>query len=762
MMDLDSLMEELKSGSSDLARLLRRLQGFDKDTQRLRICVALIDQILPVYRVVDSEVRALAVDLLCCRVGISQLLVKTRETVNENSSDLLADIVSSPKFDGILGNEREFSELRGLLTVRVMETLNRASLELHSGRISTVADLYPEWLLEIALRNKVDWRFINSCLRMKKVDYFRKEVFLSLVERFNRKPDYTFLQQLLHSVDGGIDESNAAGFLELLKILNINDWPLVASMVTKSPVHTQKVVTRLMTNAELVLEKQLSLFALKSYIQQTPIGEQERLTNFVLLLLMRLDNAQVMDISTRPVFLNAISNHLESNTNKIRFLGMCVGDVVYQRLNGKPMFNIDEHNRDRDNLMASLEKPIADCSLEEAFVLVRQKSTQLQTLAQEHIIIKPTPVTIDSDPEDSDDDTVPPRKTVPNPVYLKEVVSYLQAESQTDQLAFEKHQAVFKILAPLVRTKLHSQELEFYSESLLDLILGLPNTYKFEEFESWRLSCCIAICVGDFEQATGFLIKCFVTGDLSLNKRILILSCLSLTARERSGIDDSFIAGKDPVPNVGAQKLPEHIHQQFLKYEQEPGETKKELKNISDGLETLQLTGTVTRISARLTNKKPVKTKDTKFINNQLPKMYFLLVSVWQFVDSKTQSGFQVGSFSAILNAHFLKTLALILDCGIPSSIQVLDMIRELTLVLIQQLKQLLVTYENLVMEAVVTCLQTILQYDGGLLQQTLFSQFQTIQECLVIILNNNQLDEQVVNNCRIILGQLDRITPQL
>ncbi|KAG7907230.1 hypothetical protein KL905_004248 [Ogataea polymorpha] len=761
-MELKVYLEQLKKGPANILELLGYLGAYQKDAERLQIASTLINHTLSVYKLADEEVRWVICDLLCCRVGLGQLVLQCKRKLDENVAQVLADTVSAPRFKQILTNVQhsELSELRSLLTVRVYEELNRAAIEIRSDELREAADKYPQCLLSLALSSSVaDWRFVNGCLRMHSVDPFEKTVYARLVANFNEKNDMVFLKQLLGLIESAIHDSNVAGYNKLIAELDIHDGPTAVSFVVNSPLELQKIVVGCLQVDEPLVHRFISLFSLKSYIQQTSFGEHERLTRLLLLLLLRLNDAQIKEISTQGEFLDAISNHLESNSPKVRFFGMVVGDLIYERMNKKPMFDIEEHNRERENFMSKITKRIPDCTLEEAFSIIRSKEQTIERQYTETKILKPAPVVIDSDPEDSDDETVPRKRTVPTPVYLKEVVSYLQADSQKDQLAYEKHEILYKVLAPLVRTKANSQELHFYSEALLDLVLGLPNSYKLADFESWRLSCCIAICVGDFEQATAFLIKSFFSGDISLNRRVLILSCLSLSAREKAGLNDEFVAGKEKVPGLGPQRLPENIHKQFIQYEEQQ---KPELKSITEQMDTLKLTGTVTRISSRLTKKKPTKTKDTRFINNELPKMYFLLVSTWQYVNSKTGSGFVIGHYSSILNSHFLRTLALILDCAIPSSIQVLDMVRELVLILAEHMKQLVVQYEEIVLEAVLAGLRTAVQCDHSLLRQLVGPELIAMRDYLEILLANGVLDETTIQNCSHIVSEINRIASPL
>ncbi|KAG7857018.1 hypothetical protein KL939_003803 [Ogataea angusta] len=757
-MELKVYLEELKKGPANMLELLGYLGEYQKDAERLQIASTLVNHTLSVYKLADEDVRRVICDLLCCRVGLGQLVLQCKRKLDENVAQALADTVSAPRFQRILTNVQhsELSELRSLLTVRVYEELNRAATELRSDELREAADRYPKRLLDLALSSSVaDWRFVNGCLRMHAVNPFEKSVYTRLVAKFSERNDMAFLKQLLGLIESAIQDANVAGYKKLFGELEVRDWATAVSFVVNSPLELQKIVAgRLQADEALVL-RYISLFSLKSYIQQTSFSEHERLTRLLLLLLLKLDDTQIKDISTHGDFLNAISNHLESNSPKLRFFGMAVGDLVYERLNKKPMFDIEEHNRQREKFMNEITKPIPDCTLDEAFSIIRRKEQTIQRQHTETKIIKPAPVVIDEDPEDSDDETVPRNRTVPTPVYLKEVISYLQTDSQKDQLAYEKHEILYKVLAPLVRTKANSQELHFYSEALLDLVLGLSNSYKLADFESWRLSCCIAICVGDFEQAAAFLIKSFFSGDISLNRRILILSCLSLSAREKAGLSDEFVAGKETVPGLGPQRLPENIHRQFIQYDEQQ---KPELKSITEQMDTLELTGTVTRISSRLTKKKPAKTKDTRFINNELPKMYFLLVSTWQYVNSKTGSGFVIGHYSPILNSHFLRTLALVLDCAIPSSIQVLDMVRELVLILTEHMKQLVVQYEEIVLEAVLAALRTVLQCDGSLLRQLVGPELIAMRDYLDILLENGVLNESTIQNCGHIVSEISRI----
>lgn len=473
-------------------------------------------------------------------------------------------------------------------------------------------------------------------------------------------------------------------------------------------------------------------FGNKDFILNTSIPKQISYTKFLILILKRLNNDEIITISSHPIFLNAITTRLESKATITRELGMFVADYIYNQTSGKNMFTISSYNDKRNEFMTvfnkmdfeisnQLDSPNVDSNISDIkHYLEMDKQIDIKVVSATKIEKTPIMVDIaynsDDDDSDLDDSSVGRKPNIAKPVFLKDLLYYFTSDPQKDNTSFDKRGVAFSIGIEMVRIKKGTPELNFYSTKLMDAALDLENigfpvkqNDNIDEdqekiaFDSWKLSFMIAICVGDPERIFRYLLEGFLKQDWNISTRIQVLTCIGLSCRELCGETDDFIWGKTNLEKAATKKLSGPGHLLFSNLDRNNNkiidiDREKKEDKLVQALESAHIgKGIVTRKSRKLQldnqhvkndEFKKQKSIQTTFINKKLPKLYFTMVSIWQEINSHTFGmGFRVGSLSEYLNGHFIEILSMIYSCGVPMCIELIDMTIEHLRVLAGQLR---------------------------------------------------------------------------
>ncbi|GMG20148.1 unnamed protein product [Ambrosiozyma monospora] len=798
--------------TTELSQTLSELHRFPtiSDLQQLEIASALINHIIPEsgYVLLDQSIRHSLCELMCNRVGVSQLVL----TIKSNPSKVvfslvLCDIVQHTRYmlvssllssclnesgKGKSINQGKFRDIRGLITQKIPSCLNACFLDTNDQRldyvtkhydsivVSQLTDLiknidfdsnliipsaYDELVLQVFLQ------IMNNNVKNLDILFDDKDLLLNLSRYKKLGADKRFWQSVIRYLSGyisddtSVQESNFTAYKKVIGIFTVNEWDNALSQCAECGNSEVMKLFIQMSPKHIVfqhLKSAIKKFGVKSYQSQTPVTTQQDFAKYIALLIHYSNESDLRGLSSDSGFLDAMTNRLGSTLPICRFLGMLIGDLIHQQIDsdGKPMFNILDHKTKVNNFvkaLGNLKIPNLDSiTIEDALQTISESKKRVTTITQgvielpdlKSITTARTPVQtiLDRDPEDSDDEdpSIGRKKQVATPVYLKELLAYMQSTPNDDNLAFEKRQMAHMVAAQLIRMKKDSQELHFYSDSILECVLsmtsigesltelsGVSKEEAETEYESWRLSVLIATTTGDFKSCFTWLLKTFVTGDISMSNRMKIITCLTLCCRELSGMgeEDDFVGGKSRIEGLGPQLLPGGIHEQFFEYENEDNGLLKMLgsacgpNNVIDDPETVLMKrihslsldgpggGKVTRVSANLKNKahnQKRKTRDISFINKQLPELYFSLTSLWKAITTTSKGshyGFELGGYSSLLTSHFLQNLALVLQCGVPSCTELVEMGNEMLLISVDCLRHLSLDFQNDVFDSVLSCI---------------------------------------------------------
>lgn len=305
-----------------------------------------------------------------------------------------------------------------------------------------------------------------------------------------------------------------------------------------------------------LMKKCLETWANPTFIKLTSVLDQEALTESILLLGASLDIGSLAMINRGPMIGDGVSNHLESTSDRIRFLGMIVGEAVTSRViqdeKKRMIFDVPETRTAEANWWRSL------IEIEDKMTGLEYLRAGLVELPDDLNVITAEPANEidvselleddliessddeefqamrvpDSDDEDSDDDpSLVDREKLRPPVYVRDLIKMLNNHESY------KHVSMALRTAPtLIRRKQgFGTEVEDYAINLVQLFAGLRDNFDMENFQELRQNALRALVVVCPKTVCPYLTETFFTGDYSLQQRVIILSAIGLGSRELAG-----------------------------------------------------------------------------------------------------------------------------------------------------------------------------------------------------------------------------------
>ncbi|EMR11751.1 hypothetical protein PNEG_00183 [Pneumocystis murina B123] len=431
----------------------------------------------------------------------------------------------------------------------------------------------------------------------------------------------------------------------------------------------------------------------KIFINYASVIEQEDLTQNFLLFSAFVPRNILEKLSHSKAYLNGLTNRLSSSSERVRFLGMIVGESVTRKLfpNDEKKwltFNVDntltpESNWWRNIINVDNITNIKSLSLGSTNNDCNSSLGSGQDAIKEHEQIQPiqendTVVAVDdefvpyalpdSDDDDSDDDPAftEKNKKINAPVYIRELISMLK-----DNTSYPKLHMALKTSPNLIRRKANfGTELSKEAVTLARIISSMNDEFnmdKFIELKQESMTALVATCP---ELVASYFIEQYFTGDISIQQRYMILSALALGAREISGIDSSK---KKMFPS---KVLVSKLHQQYVS----PIDIIVKEMNM---LSVKQNTSNLTKIDS-LNSINPLKvrrfSKRTEIMKNkQLPKknplaaiagkcfIFPMIGYWWVYTKDAYNDNFH---YEPLLLSQFLKTIAIIFQASYPASLQ--------------------------------------------------------------------------------------------
>jgi telomere length regulation protein len=506
---------------------------------------------------------------------------------------------------------------------------------------------------------------------------------------------------------------------------------------------------------DAILSRGLQIFGDKLYIKHAPIIVQQGLAQSVLLTvgyLYRTKPKVLRTLSRSTAHLSAVSNRLAAPSELSRILGMIVAECVstlvdspdrrmkwdmtlmqtpetnwyktlievcdvaqYQpdlefdlsqkSLSGARLVNKDLHVAKIDKL--KIEKEASNpYNIEEITDTIASRNARKQSRLQPYS--KP-----DSDPEDEDEDpTLTQRKKSTAPVYIRDLISSLQASDDYEKLAL-----AMKTAPELIRRKTSfGTEIKDHAEELAGTLCALKDTFDMKHFEELRLQAMIALfcslpeIIGPFYAATVF------SGDFSQGQRNSILTAIGFGTREVAGygeLDSKLTGFKGSKEKFPTKRLPANIESVYEG-------TSQKMNALIGGLEKQMIEPRALAAADRVSgpNILKVRTFSSRLKNDKIKpitppnavgaiiarSIFFPLTGGW-YSHLKAYSGQSV-HFQSFLLVTFLRTLALVMHAAGPSSTYLRQMTSELWDLLLSLRSQ----NDVVVLEAILFALLTMLE----------------------------------------------------
>ncbi|KAG5356017.1 hypothetical protein CJU89_5737 [Yarrowia sp. B02] len=417
----------------------------------------------------------------------------------------------------------------------------------------------------------------------------------------------------------------------------------------------------------------------------------------------------------------------------------------------------------------------------------------------------------DDSAEDSDDED-PSNKKVAKPVYIRQLLEYFKAPEGDDQ--YEKLDLALKSAAGLILEKSKfGNEVKVHAEALARALVQFKDNFDFPDYHKHRTQA-LVVLVGTQPEIAPFIVDLFYTADISINDRLLLLTSLSLGARYVNGFVDSV----DVKPVL--KKLPEAVEKRFQQLgvgdksltgtsgllelsgsdgiktglempsgnttdsgiathsentnssANKPEETTngQPLDSVTSDLQKTLLSPTIAesrdsealhgpkvlRVSSSL-QKQRAGQPNTTISSNRFAKIahlfFFPLVDSWW----KAGTGIMAGSFSSVLQAHYFKTLGLLLYTAAPSAPKQQEMTSEL-LGMLLKLRSYVYIDDPQVIEAACTCLLVVLDtHSDEYIVQTWPREFVDLQKWLEEVWEG-VIDERVKGVAAGVLYQMKRL----
>ncbi|CCG82705.1 Predicted protein [Taphrina deformans PYCC 5710] len=306
-------------------------------------------------------------------------------------------------------------------------------------------------------------------------------------------------------------------------------------------------------------EQCLERWADRMYIKHAAVTDQEALTETILVVCAYLSAVDLLVISKSKSLVSGISNHLEATAERIRFLGMILGETISAQVITDPKkrltFGVPDTKTEEASWWRSLieiEDVLADLSqltagLVEAPADPKMLSTTIQHVSSLKIseVVEEsddssddefeTMRVPDSDDEDSDEDpTLVDRERLRPPVYVRDLIKMINNHDSY------KHVSLALRTAPsLIRRKAtYGTELKDYAINLAQIFAGLRDNFEMDDFQEMRQEALKALVVASPTIVCPYLSQVLFTGDYSLQQRVIILTSIGLGARELAGLSD--------------------------------------------------------------------------------------------------------------------------------------------------------------------------------------------------------------------------------
>ncbi|CCH40813.1 Telomere length regulation protein [Wickerhamomyces ciferrii] len=615
--------------------------------QQLQFINTLLQHIIIVYQSLKSQVRHLLQRVFYCTIGISNLLNHYKLTKNDIYLKFMKNLLVDPT---LLSNtlsschkkKEEESQTKALFVGSKIFQTFEGELEL-----TKYLELVVKQLIETArLGNHDISGFINPYLSIHPLEakdiLFENfltgsnfELLSEIYSKMSQIQQKSFiLKSLIPYLETKISIDNRDTITKILSRFNISKFEsyIIKNVAELPNIELQQAVSSLIADPQTQMTELLDIWGNEQYIKNTQFEYQESMTKEILILLNYISPENRTQISRDKSFLNAITSRISNNDHDNRNLGLIIAKKV---TNGEIKFDITD-----EIVIEPYKKPNLNSKIDFTDLLIGKSMQNLSISSQKVTTEK------DSDDESESEDDEEEQNGI-DTLFLKDLIKNFNDEKVNHLTPLLSH--TVKLVRQKATFKL---ELEFYSEELASLIIGLLNKFDEPNFEQLKINALVSIIVTNTKVITHIMNLLF-TGDYSIQQRMIILSSISLSARELRGFEDDFIEKVET--DFPTRKIEQRHSKPMVQEVEDKPPRFEEIKD--DNNEQFIGQGKVQRVSKKLT--KPVeKTKPNNF-SKIASKFFYPLANGWI-------KGIDVGTYNEMFLKHYLQTLELIIKAAYP------------------------------------------------------------------------------------------------
>ncbi|KAK6201657.1 telomere length regulation protein-domain-containing protein [Scheffersomyces amazonensis] len=534
-------------------------------------------------------------------------------------------------------------------------------------------------LLFDTIFNQQDWQYFMLSFNMFK-SYQKKEIVNKLFtnylnNRFLNHYDIQTISALFTILEFTNEYFDFRSIERIILSHNQSLNTLVSLIIARKPIEKLNEITYSLLNT----------WSDESVIKTQPIVQQENYTHFLIDVLRRRKGTKfIEDLMKNSIFLDAITKRLESYSTNVKSLGVILANKVCE-FSGKD--KIFDEESIMDSYLLLLEEPKEPLVLgyDESWRIlfkpsVEEPPTESKALNNSIVPIPKASLQVDSD---DDDDTIGPKVRVPRPVYIKDLLKYISVDTSKKE-AYDKRRIALTVGPTLIRQKINfGNEVGFHAEELITQLLAMSNHFDESDFDVLRLNCLIAVLVASPE-STLHICELLSNGDYSLQQRMIILSSISLAARDLRGFSDEVVTSSYSSTKFPTKQLPPNLHKAFTEIDNQPSIITSLQHSIQDDLMSSVSEVQSDKIAEGMKVLRVSKSLNPKKVMQDIPrrqdfykligaKFFFPLLHVWYDVGE-----IDIGHYSTIFIGHYINTLTLLLQCAYPSAINIQDMSTEL------------------------------------------------------------------------------------
>lgn len=629
--------------ASEIDRVVTEYLSKDHELQvKLQFINTVLQNILPIYKSLNSTIRLKIRRVFPSTIGLSNLLHFYKLTKNDVylsiTKELLADqtllvtVIQSTK-----GNKTEMNQVKSLFVGSKIFQTFEGRLE-----IERYLELVSGQLVEACKYEKVVMSdFINQFLSLHPIDakfiffshFFNDHYFsytVTLYKNMTQIQKKQFLwRSLLPYLEKYVNSNNIQTVAKILYHFSFTEFEdqMIKNIAECGNTDLQISVSILVKNPKTGVKNLLKLWGNEQFISEKPYATQESTTKELLILLSSVDPTERASLATDRTFLDAITSRIASNENPNRNLGMMVAKKV---TNGEIKFDIVD-----EIIINKVPSPIFSSTIDFAdlFIGNPMQNLSLNTYKETKMADSDDDSALEDDEGDSDIETL----------FLKDLIKKFNDNNISSVTKLLSH------TIKLVRKKATFQlEIDFYSEELVSILIGLLNKYDEPNFEDLKINSIVSIIVVN-PKIVSFVMNLLFTGDYSLQQRMIILSSISLSARELRGLDDTFI--DKPTSDFPTRKITKRHEPKIEEIEA------AKIEELDSGDGEVISEGTITRKSKKLTTPKGVS-KPNNFAK-LASKFFYPLANGWI-------QGINVGTYNQLFLKHYLQTLELVIKAAYP------------------------------------------------------------------------------------------------